>query len=269
MCATIPVSAVLITKNAQAHLHQALESVAICDEVVVVDSGSTDRTDEIAQRYGARWFERRFEGFGPQKQRAVELARHDWILSIDADEVLDQAAVTGLAGIDWTSTDLLTSWRIRRRTFVGNREIHHGHWKTERPVRLFNRLVTGFSDDLVHESVRGTTRVRMLPGSIFHYSYSDLSEVIRLDYHRLKAIRYREAGRRAGGVHMALRAMWAGFHSYVIRAGILEGGAGVVIALAAAVNATLGLAMASEPEAVEPRDLLRPVEQVGKLPRSA
>jgi hypothetical protein len=104
-----------------------------------------------------------------------------------------------------------------------------------------------------------------------HYSYGDLSEIIRLDYHRLKAVRYRRDDRRAGGGLLALRAVWAGFHSYVIRAGFLEGGAGVVVALAAAVNATMGLAMASEPLPVTRRlvkPALRAVEE-GALPKSA
>jgi glycosyltransferase involved in cell wall biosynthesis len=268
MKSTTPVSAVLITKNAEAHLEACLASLAGCAEIVILDSGSTDRTREIALEQGARWFERPFDGYGPQKCRAVRLASQDWILSIDADEALDHEAVTAIEEINWHSADLLSCWRIRRRTFIGDREIKHGHWSTEHPVRIFNRLVTGIEPVLVHESVRPTTKVRDLQGSLLHYSYQDLSEIIRLDYHRLKAIRYRDAGRRAGGGLLALRAVWAGFHSYVLRAGCLEGGAGVVIALAAAVNATMGLAMASETEAAKPRVVtgrLQPVpDKVGE-----
>jgi glycosyltransferase involved in cell wall biosynthesis len=239
---------VLITKDAEDHLDQTLESLAVCSEIVILDSGSTDGTREIAAQHGARWHEHPFDGYGPQKCRAVKLASHDWILSIDADEVLDHGAVTAIAAVDWATADLLACWRIRRRTFVGDREIRHGHWSSERPVRIFNRLVTGVRPILVHESVRATTQTRHLPGAILHHSYADLSDVIRLDFHRLKAIRYRQAGRSAGGGLLALRAVWAGFHSYIVRGGCLEGGAGVVIALAAAVNATMGLAMASERE---------------------
>ncbi len=271
MCPTIPISAVVITRDAEEHLNRVLESLAICDEIVILDSGSSDRTREIAARHGARWHQHRFDGYGPQKRRAVALASHDWVLSIDADEVLDRGAVMGIAGIDWATADLLTSWRIRRRTFIGKREIRQGHWKTDRPIRIFNRLVTGITDVPVHESVRPTTRVRNLPGSLMHYSYGDLSEIIRPDYHRLKAVRYRRDDRMAGGALLALRAIWAGFHSFVIRAGFLEGGAGVVIALAAAVNATMGLAMASEPLPVQRRLVrtnLRPIDG-GALPKSA
>jgi len=270
MCPSIPVSAVVITKNAEDHLDETLRSLAICAEIVVLDSGSTDRTREIAFRHRARWHQHPFDGYGPQKCRAVTLAQHDWILSVDADEVLDHAALMGIATIDWPTADLMTCWRIRRRTFIGDREIKHGHWATERPVRVFNRLATGVEPVLVHESVRATSRVRNLPGALHHYSYADLSEIIRLDYHRLKAIRYRRAGRRAGGPLLALRAAWAGLHSYVLRGGCLEGGAGVVIALSAAVNATLGLAMASEtvkttPQVVPGRLLPVPHEEGGRM----
>jgi len=271
MSSTIPVSAVLITRDADVHLHRVLAPLSMCAEIVILDSGSTDRTREIALKFGARWFEHPFDGYGPQKRRAVELAQHDWILSVDADEVLDAEAAAALGSIPWPSVDLLSCWRIRRRTFIGRREIRHGHWKTERPVRVFNRLVTGFNTALVHESVRPTTRHRTLPGSLMHYSYADLGEVVRLDFHRLKACRYRTEGRRASGGLLVLRAAWAAFHSYVLRGGCLEGGAGVVIALAAAVNATMGLAMASEPEPAEGRTAtraLRPVEGE-KFPKSA
>jgi glycosyltransferase involved in cell wall biosynthesis len=271
MCPTVPVSAVLITRNAEAHLDRVLAPLSVCAEIVVLDSGSTDWTKEIALEHGGRWYEHPFDGYGPQKRRAVAFANHDWILSIDADEILDVDGVAGLCAIDWPSADLLGCWRIRRRTFIGTREIRHGHWKNERPVRLFNRLVNEISSAPVHESVRPTGGVRDLPGSLLHYSYRDLGDVIRLDYHRLKAVRYREAERRAGGGLLALRAVWAGFHSYVLRSGFREGGAGVVIALAAAVNASMGLALASEtdpaPSWVAPRGL-RPV-RTGSLPKTA
>jgi glycosyltransferase involved in cell wall biosynthesis len=271
MSSKIPVSAVVITKNEQAHLKEVLRSVAICGEIVILDSGSTDRTREIAQARGVSWHEHPFDGYGRQKQRAVTLARHDWVFSVDADEVLDREAVADLVTIDWAGADPRNCWRVRRRTFVGLREIRHGHWKTDRPIRIFNRHVTGFNAVPVHESIQPTTRIRTLAGSLRHYSYADLTEVIRLDYHRLKAIRYRELGRRAGGAVLATRALWAVFHSYLLRGGFLEGGAGVVIALAAAVNATMGLAMASEPELVarpRPPRKLRSIE--GRpLPKSA
>ena len=103
-----------------------------------------------------------------------------------------------------------------------------------------------FSSAPIHESVTPTGAVRTLPGSLIHYSYRDLGEIIRMDYHRLKAQHYQDQGRRSGGPMLATRATWAFFYSYIVRRGFLDGPAGVVVALAGAVNAVMGLALASE-----------------------
>ena len=113
-------------------------------------------------------------------------------------------------------------------------------------VRLFHRGHHDFSTAPIHESVTPTGAVRTLPGSLLHYSYRDLGEIIRMDYHRIKAKWYGDQGQRVGGPTLAARAIWKFFYSYVIRRGFLDGPAGVVVALAGAVNAVMGLALASE-----------------------
>lgn len=246
MTGSAPVSAVLITKDAEEHLDRVLGALRCCGEIVVLDSGSTDRTREIATEHGASWYERPFEDYGSQKRHAVVRAGFDWILAIDADEVLDGEAGAAVAAVDWERQDPSLCWRLRRRPFVGRREVLHGHWNPDWVVRLFHRGHHDFSSSPIHESVTPTAAVRTLPGSLMHYSYRDLGEVIRMDYHRLKADRYRDQGRRASGPTLAARATWAFFYSYIIRRGFLDGSAGVVVALAGAVNAVMGLAMASE-----------------------
>ncbi len=246
MKGTAAVSAVVITRDAEEHLDRVLGALDICDEIVILDSGSTDRTREIAGRHGASWFEHPFEGYGPQKRHAVVRARHDWIVAVDADEVLDERGRAGLAAIDWDRQDPSVCWRIRRRPFIGRREIRHGHWNPDWVVRVFNRRRHDFSAAAVHESVVPTGVVRTLPGSLIHSSYRDLGEIIRSDYHRLKAESYRAQGRRTNGPVLAARAVWAFFSCYVLRRGFLDGPAGVVVALAGAVNAVMGLALASD-----------------------
>jgi glycosyltransferase involved in cell wall biosynthesis len=241
-----PLSAVLITKNAEEYLDRVLEALRCCGEIVVLDSGSTDRTRKIAVEHGASWHERTFDGYGSQKRHAVVRANYDWILSIDADEVLDDEAAEAVTAIDWDRQDPSLCWRLRRRPFVGRREIRFGHWNPDWVVRLFHRGHHDFSSAPLHESVTPTSAVRSLAGSLIHHSYRDLGEIIRMDYHRLKAQRYRDQGRRAGGPELAGRATWAFFYSYMIRRGFLDGPAGVVVALAGSVNAVMGLALASE-----------------------
>jgi glycosyltransferase involved in cell wall biosynthesis len=243
---TAPLSAVLITKNAEEYLGRVLGALRYCGEIVVLDSGSTDRTREIALEHGASWYERTFVGYGPQKRHAVLRAGYDWILAVDADEVLDDEACEAVTAIDWDRQDPSLCWRLRRRPFVGQREIRFGHWNPDWVVRLFHRGHHDFSSAPIHESITPSGAVRTLPGSLIHYSYRDLGEIIRMDYHRLKAQRYRDQGRRAAGPVLAGRAMWAFFYSYFVRRGFLDGPAGVVVALAGSVNAVMGLALASE-----------------------
>lgn len=246
---TVPVSVVLITRDAERWLEAVLRPLVICDEVLILDSGSTDRTREIARAFGAVWHEHPFDGYGPQKCRAVELARHDWVLSIDADEVLQRKTAAAIAAVDWAVQDPMMCWRIRRHPFVGGREIRHGHWVPDPVVRLFNRRRHAFSPAPVHESVKPIGPVDTLPGAMAHHSYDDLTGLFRADYHQLKAAEYRRRGRRIpGALNLSARAAWAFFYSLVVKRGFLDGPAGVVIALSGAVNAVLGLALAGEPD---------------------
>jgi glycosyltransferase involved in cell wall biosynthesis len=247
----VPLSAVLITRDAERHLECALAPLSFCSEILILDSGSRDRTRAIAAAQGAVWHEHAFEGYGPAKRRAVALASCDWVLSLDADEVLDERATTALAGIDWAAADPRTCWSLRRRPFVGSCEIRHGDWAPDWVVRVFNRQHHTVSPSLVHESVTPTGPVHRLDGSLLHFTAADLAAVFRPDYYRLKAAVYRQRGRRAGEPVLALRAAAAFLRSYLLRAGFLDGSAGVVVAVAAAANAVTGLALAAtEPASV-------------------
>ncbi len=108
-----PLSAVLITLDGERWLDDVLASLTCCDQIVVLDSGSTDATKMIAARHGARWFERAFDGYGSQKRAAVALAEHDWVLSVDADEILEPETARAIAAIDWQAQDPTACWRIR------------------------------------------------------------------------------------------------------------------------------------------------------------
>lgn len=244
-----PISAVLITLNAERWLEAVLEPLVAFGEILVLDSGSTDRTEAVARAAGAQWHHHPFDGYGPQKRRAVELAKHDWILSVDADEILEPATVDAIGSIDWPTRDPEDCWAVRRRPFVGGREIRHGHWVPDPVIRLFNRTHHQFSEAVVHESVTATGPVHTLPGALLHHSYPDLAAVFRADYHRMKAEVYRRRRRSIPGTAaLTLRSAWAFFYSFAVKRGFLDGRAGLIIALSAAVNASLGLALAAESE---------------------
>lgn len=239
----LPISAVIITLNGAKRLAAVLEAAAGCDERLVLDSGSTDGTPAIAAAHGARVLHQPFLGYGPQKQRAVELARHDWILSLDDDEVLDEEAREALRGIDLS--DPSACWAIRRRTFIGTREIRNGPWRREQVLRLFNRTTAGFKPLQVHEEVRSSRGPRLLPGSILHYSYADAADVIArsLRYAPLKAEVMRSRGQRPEAWTLPFRGTAAFVRSYCLKGGWRDGAAGFVIAVARVIDSTLPRAM--------------------------
>ena len=149
------ISAVIITRNEERNLERALASLAaVADEVIVVDSGSTDRTREIAERAGARFVAHAWEGYAPQKNFAANQAHHDWILSIDADERLSIELADEI--VKWKSTTLPAlgaAYSMPRRTFYLGKWIRHSGWYPDRKIRLYDRRVCRWEGDFVHEYV--------------------------------------------------------------------------------------------------------------------
>ncbi|MFM7207547.1 MAG: glycosyltransferase family 2 protein [Planctomycetaceae bacterium] len=264
-------SAVVITRNASRRLADVLAAVEFCAERLVLDSGSTDDTVAIARAAGARVEFQPFLGYGPQKRRAVDLAAHDWILSIDADEVLDDEARR--AARDAPRDDPAACYAFRRRTFVGRREIKHGAWSDDRVVRLFNRRTAAFKPLQVHEEVEAARPPVLLPGTILHYSYESLGDVLArpLRYAPLKAAVMRGKGQAAGLLTMPFRGLAAFTRSYLIRGGWRDGAAGFVIALARVIESTLPRAMllegepAGESSAAQPADLDRSAASIRSM----
>jgi glycosyltransferase involved in cell wall biosynthesis len=246
------ISAVVITRDAAKHLAAVLAAVDFCAEIVVLDSGSTDDTVAIARAAGARVEHQSFLGYGPQKQRAVDLASHDWILSLDADEVLDDEARAAVRSLPLD--DPAACYALRRTTYVGGRAVRHGPWRDDRVLRLFNRTTAKFKPLPVHEAVDALQPPILLPGTIRHFSYDSCADVLArsLRYAPLKAAIMREKGQRVGRVSMPLRGLSAFVKNYLFRGGWRDGPVGFVVALARVIDSTLPRAMLLEGE--------RPVE---------
>lgn len=241
----MPISAVLITLNAERHLAKVLEALRGLDEIIILDSGSTDQTKAIAQHYGAVWQVRPFDGYGPQKQAACALAKNDWILSVDADEVIDAQAQAALQNL--RLDDPRKVWEICRRNFIGSREIRYGALGKDFPIRLFNRTVHGLNSNLIHESVEPQGPVLRLSGSMLHYTYSNLTEIFRPKFLLAKAVAAQKVKRRSSCLALAFRATWFFGKSLCLQRGFLDGPVGVGVALGAAVASCFGLIMASDP----------------------
>ena len=239
----LPISAVIITRNAGSRITEVLRGVEMCAERLVLDSGSTDDTVALARDAGARVEHQPFLGYGLQKRRAVELAAHDWILSLDADEVLDGEAQAACSRLDLS--DPAACWAFCRRTFVGRREVRHGIWQDERVLRLFNRTTAAFKEIAVHEEVESQRPPRMLAGSILHYSFVDCRDVLArsLRYAPLKADILRSKGERAGVWTLPVRGLAAFVKSYVLRSGWRDGAIGFVVAIGRVIDSTLPRAL--------------------------
>lgn len=252
---SLPISCVVITRDAGDRLAATLESAGACAERLVLDSGSTDATVAIARERGARVEHQPFLGFGLQKRRAVELATHDWILSLDADEELDAEAARGLASLDLSDPGRCFAWR--RRTFIGTREMRHGPWGHERVLRLFNRTRSGFTAHRVHERVDGASPPQLAPGSILHHSFNGCADVIvrSARYSGPKAAILRDKGETSPAWMLPIRGLAAFTKSYCLQGGWRDGAAGFIVALSRVVDSTLPRAIVSvDPPPSPPAD---------------
>ena len=238
-------SVVLITHNEAANIAACLESVAFADEWIVLDSGSTDATVEIARRFGATvvvasdW-----PGFGAQKNRALALARGHWVLSIDADERVTPelaASIRQAMADDATPSGAAMSGRpvgyeISRLSNFCGQWMRHGDWYPDRVLRLFRREAARFSDDRVHERLiidRAAGGIARLAGELLHHSMPTLDSALeKLNrYSSGRALDKVAAGAR-GGLATALgHAVWAFIRCYLLRRGFLDGRLGFVLAV--------------------------------------
>ena len=223
-----PLSAVLITRNAAAQIEACLGSVAFCDEVVVVDSGSTDATVEKAERLGARVLHAEWRGFGPQKQLAVAQASHDWVLCIDADERVSEALRAGIEAA--LAAPSCHAYRFARCNRFLGRYLRHGEGYPDWSLRLFDRRHARWSDDTVHEKVLAEGAVGRIKGDLFHDSAETLDGYLAKQrrYTTLAAQAAVAAGRRASYAHALLSPLLRFFKFYFFRLGFLDGLPGLV-----------------------------------------
>ena len=229
------ISAAIITLNEEAKIARAIESLRCCDEILVVDSRSSDSTVEVAARLGARVVECDWRGYAEQKNFAAEQAAYDWVLSLDADEVLSEA----LEGEIWRlkkagpQHDAYTMPRMAQ--YLGRWILHSG-WYPDRKVRLFNRRKARWEGDYVHESVKVTGTVGHLESNLLHFTCDSLSEHLRtLDrYTTLAAEELVEQKRTPSWNQILLNPAWTFVNTYFLKRGFLDGPEGLVIAYMAA-----------------------------------
>lgn len=227
-------SVILIAKNEADRIETCLDSVyLIADEIIVLDSGSTDQTIDIARRYTDRLYETDWPGYGPQKQRALEKAGCEWVLSIDADEALTPELRREIDETLRGNPDAV-GYKLPWGVTIYGRTLNFGR-SARAPLRLFKRSGAAFSDAMVHEKVLSPPgKIRKLKGRLLHYTHRDFGHALykNADYAWLGAqLRYRKGKRGGGLIGAALRGILEFLQVYILRGGFLDGSAGFLMAV--------------------------------------
>ena len=234
---TEKISCIVIARDEEARIADCLNSVSWVDEIVLVDSGSSDNTVKIARSYTDCVHVLPWKGFGLQKQAAVELASHDLIFSIDCDERVTPELAAEIRDIAMRN-DRLPGYTIPRRTFVGSAEIRHCGWYPDRTVRLFDRRCARFSDSTVHERVLVDGAVGDCSHHLLHYSFSGFRDMLAKmnHYTDLGAEQMFASGRRASCLDVTIRPVYMFLRTYLLKRGFLDGFAGYMVSVSNAVS---------------------------------
>jgi glycosyltransferase involved in cell wall biosynthesis len=225
------ISATIITFNEERNIARVIESLRCCEEILVLDSGSNDRTVEIAGKLGARVEEASWHGYAAQKNIAAELATHDWILALDADESLSEALEAEIWHIKKEGAKFEGYTMPRMAQYLGRWILHSG-WYPDRKVRLFDRRKAHWVGEFVHESVRVDGPVGHLESNLLHFTCSSLSEHLRTmdSYTTLAAQEMVTRGQSLAFARLLLDPPWTIFRTYVLKLGFLDGLEGLTIA---------------------------------------
>lgn len=237
------ISALVITWNEEKNIRRCLESLSFADEIIVLDSFSSDRTVEIARQFTEKVFQREFVGFSDQRNAALELATNEWIFIVDADEVVTPELASAIQ--EAVLTDEYDGYRIPRLTVFLGREIWHCGWYPDYSIRLARRDKIYIPPRLVHESILVNGRVKTLKPHLLHYSYPTLSEYARkmVLYATTGAKQKMRDGERFRISDLLLRPAFAFIRMFIWKLGFLDGIHGLVLSTLTAYSTALRYAM--------------------------
>lgn len=227
----LKISVTILTKNSSLYIQQVLTALTVFDEVVIYDTGSTDETLTLVKQYpNVTLYQQPFIGFGPTHNQASALARHDWILSIDSDEIVSPALVSEIRQL---ALNLGQVYSFPRHNQYKGKHIKWCGWHPDRQIRLYNRTETSFNQAQVHESIiKDHLKEIQLQAPLYHYSYANVSDFLTKmqTYSNLFAIQYK--GRTSSSITKALlHGLFAFFKSYILKRGFLGGSEGLEISI--------------------------------------
>jgi len=226
------ISVVVVCKNAEATIARTLASaLALTTDVIVMDTGSTDNTLSLLAQFPVRKYESDWLGYGPTKNKAAQLANNQWILSLDADEWLDEPTIKALQALPLQNEKKV--FAFKRINYINNQALYHGHWGRDKVLRLYNKSHIKWNNARVHEKLEGNDMdMALIKGNIHHFTAVDLASFTQkqLDYARLMAQRYIERGKKPSLLKLIVSPLFSFLNNYIIRLGFLDGYYGYVSA---------------------------------------
>ena len=229
------VSVTIITKNEEKNIQRCLESVRWADEIVVVDSFSTDRTVEICRKFTDKIFQENWLGYGLQKNLCASKASNRWVLNVDADEVIPPECVEAIKNLLLGEPKFLL-YQFQRKNFFSGRWVRYAGWYPDFISRLYDRNKVLFSDSMVHERLIPDNNPGIINHSILHYSFDSMDDYIERQnrYSTLYAEEKKRQNWKVNWTHLYMRPIWMFFKTYFLRQGFREGFLGLFLALSMA-----------------------------------
>jgi glycosyltransferase involved in cell wall biosynthesis len=226
-------SVVIVCKNEADVVGPTLQSLqGLTDDIIVYDNGSTDNTIEVISQFNVQLHQGNWEGFGKTKNKANSLAKYDWILSLDADEAIDEELKQALLSLQWKEAKVV--FDIKYKNFLGDKYLKYGEWGNDTHTRLFNRKTVQWDDAPVHEQliIPGGTVTNKLPGYILHRTMKDVHDYAAkmVNYAMLNAEKYYRQGKKASWVKLRMAPGFAFFNYYFLKRGFLDGYTGYICA---------------------------------------
>lgn len=253
------VSLVIITLNEEQNIERCIQSVPFASDIVVLDSGSTDRTVDIARRLGARVRVEPWRGYQKQKTRAMALALNNWVISLDADEALSKDAAQEIQEMLAKGTLDQDGYELPRVTYHLGRWIHHGGWYPDHQLRFFHREKCKWSEKEVHERLMAD-KVGRLKGPILHWSFVDLADQVETinRYSGLMAEEWVKTGKGFSAFNLVLKPVTKFIEQFVVKGGYRDGMPGLIIAMASAFSVFLRFAKLWEKKHLKAQDPTQP-----------
>ncbi len=225
------ISALAITYNEEEHIERFIKSLSFADEIIIVDSKSTDKTVALAETYNATVYKREFDNFSAQKKFALEKASHEWIVYFDLDEVISEELAAEIQS-KISASNNISAFKVKRNFYFMGKHIQYSGFQNDAVVRVFKKSKCSYGDGLVHESLEVNGVVETLENKSDHYSYTsfDAYNEKLTRYSKLQAEMLYRQNKRPNLYHFILRPFWRLFHQYIVKLGFLDGKEGFILA---------------------------------------